>query len=601
MQTAVAVLNIIRERGKRGLGLERLYRQLFNRDLFLRAYAKLYPNKGAMTPGSTSETVDGMALAKIDAIIQALREERYHWTPVRRTYITKRNGKRRPLGLPSWSDKLLCEVIRSLLEAYYEPGFSDHSHGFRAGRGCHTALQEITHHWRAVKWFVEGDLSSFFERIDHQILLNILREQIHDNRFIRLLSNLLKTGYLEEWKHHATYSGTPQGSVLSPILSNLVLNKLDWYVERELIPIYNCGKRRRTYAPYVALTKSAWKARKQGDRAAAKVYNQQAQKIPSRDPFHPNFRRLWYTRYADDFALGLCGPKSEAMLIKQQLTTFLEKELKLELNQEKTLITHARTQNAKFLGYEIQAHHADDKHDWRGQRCINASVGLGVPKQVIEKYCKKYMRRGKPVHLPQRMRDSAYSIVATYQTELQGIVQYYRLAHNVSHFSRLKGVMQASLVKTLAGKFRTSVSEIYRRYRAILQTEYGSYKVLEVKVERGEGRPPLVTHFGGIPMRRNQWVTIGDELTRPIWSKRSEIVQRLLAQQCELCGSTEQIEVHHLRKLADLERHGKSNQPEWVRKMAVRKRKTLVVCQKCHNQIHYGRYNGPNLTQVNTK
>lgn len=362
----------------------------------------------------------------------------------------------------------------------------------------------------------------------------------------------------------------------------------------------NHGKRRKTYAPYVALAKAAWKARKQGNLAAAKQYNQQAQKLPSRNPTDPNFRRLWYTRYADDFALGFCGPKSEALTIKQQLTTFLRGELKLELNQEKTLITHSRSQNAKFLGYEIQAHHADDKHDRRGRRSINASVGLSVPKQVIQTCCQKYMRQGRPIHLPHRMNDSAYSIVAQYQTELRGIVQYYRLAYNVSHLGRLKGIMQASLVQTLAGKFKTSVGQIYARYRTLLPTEFGTYKVIQVKMERGEGRPPLVTHFGGIPMRRNRWVAIGDELTKPIWSKRSEIVQRLLAQACELCGSTEHIEVHHLRKLADLQRKGQGSPPEWVKKMAMRKRKTLVVCQRCHNQIHYGRYDGASLNQKST-
>jgi group II intron reverse transcriptase/maturase len=237
MRTAETELNIIRERGRRGLPLERLYPQLYNRDLYLRAYGKLYRNKGVLTPGATPETVDGMTLAKIDTIIEALRQERYRWTPVRRTYIPKRNSsKLRPLGMPSWSDKLLQEVIRQLLEAYYEPQFSLHAHGFRPGRGCHTALQDITQHWRGVKWFIEGDICSFYDRIDHTILLNILREKIQDNRFIRLMENLLQAGYLEDWHYHDTYSGVPQGGVISPILSNLVLDKLDKYVEQTLIP-----------------------------------------------------------------------------------------------------------------------------------------------------------------------------------------------------------------------------------------------------------------------------------------------------------------------------------------------------------------------------
>jgi group II intron reverse transcriptase/maturase len=257
MQNAETVLNIIRKLGERSIPLQRVYRQLYNPDLYLRAYAKLYANDGALTPGATTETVDGMTLAKIQTIIQALRQERYRWTPVRRTYILKKSGKRRPLGLPTWSDKVLQEVIRQILEAYYEPRFSTHSHGFRPGRGCHTALHEITQQWRGVKWFDEGDIRAFFDRLDHQVLLDILGEQIQDKRFLRLMEHLFQAGYLEDWRFNTTLSGVPQGSVVSPILSNLVLDKLDRYVEHTLLPRYTRGNRRKTYPPYVQLTKDA--------------------------------------------------------------------------------------------------------------------------------------------------------------------------------------------------------------------------------------------------------------------------------------------------------------------------------------------------------
>jgi group II intron reverse transcriptase/maturase len=236
------------------LPVEDVYRLLYNPDLYLRAYAKLNSNAGAMTPGATEETVDGMSLEKIHTIIETLKNERYRWTPVRRTYIPKKNGKLRPLGMPSWSDKLLQEVIHSILSAYYEPQFSEHSHGFRPRRGCHTALKEITQKGRATKWFIEGDISACFDKIDHTILLKILLEKIHDNRFIRLIKGLLDAGYLENWKYNSTYSGVPQGAVVSPILSNLVLDKLDKYVEQELIPAYTRGQRRSVYPPYNVLT-----------------------------------------------------------------------------------------------------------------------------------------------------------------------------------------------------------------------------------------------------------------------------------------------------------------------------------------------------------
>jgi group II intron reverse transcriptase/maturase len=563
--------------------------------LYLCAYGKLYANQGAMTPGATRETVDAMSLQKIDALIATLRQEQYRWTPVRRTYIAKRNGKRRPLGLPTWSDKLLQEVIRSLLEAYYEPQFSPHSHGFRPGYGCHTALQEIMQEWKGVKWFIEGDISACFDRIGHTLLLNILREKIHDNRFIRLLEQLLQAGYLEAWQYHTTYSGVPQGGVLSPVLANLVLNRLDMFVEQTLIPTNTRGQRRKTNPPYVALTKAASEARRTGDWVRAKAYHQQAQRIPSRAPYDPDFRRLRYCRYADDFLLGFTGPKAEATAIKQQLAEFLQTQLKLELNQEKTLITHAKEGMARFLGYDIHVLHADDKHDGRGQRCINGSIGLRVPTQVIHNQCRKYLRNGKPAYLPQRLADDAYSTVTRYQAEYRGVVQYYKLAYNLHRLGQLKGVMEASLTKTLAHKYKTTPRQIYRRYRKTIENEYGTYKVLEVTLDRGPDKPPLVAQWGGVPLRWNKWVAIHDALSQPIWSHRTELVNRLLAHQCELCGAMQNIEVHHIRKLKDLERFGQSAKPQWVWRMSARRRKTLVVCQQCHNAIHYGRYDGPAL------
>jgi len=214
MRPATTILGIIQERGKQGLPLERVYRLLFNRDLYLMAYGKVYRNDGATTPGSTSETVDGMSLQKIDTIIEALRSERYRWTPTRRVYIEKKNStKKRPLSMPTWSDKLLQEVIRLILESYYEPTFSNFSHGFRPGRGCHTALRQIDDTWHGVNWFIEGDIKACFDSLSHEILLAALAEHIHDGRFLRLVRELLQAGYLEEWRYHTTLSGAPQGGL----------------------------------------------------------------------------------------------------------------------------------------------------------------------------------------------------------------------------------------------------------------------------------------------------------------------------------------------------------------------------------------------------
>jgi group II intron reverse transcriptase/maturase len=593
MRTAETMLNIIRDRGQRGLPIEDVYRLLYHRDLYLRAYAKLYANQGAMTPGVTTETVDAMSLAKIDNIIQVIRQEKYRWMPVRREYIEKKNStKKRPLGLPTWSDKLLQEAIRSILEAYYDPQFSTHSHGFRRGRGCHTALGEITQHWRGAKWFIEGDICSCFDRIDHNILIQILQEKIHDNRFIRLMSNLLQAGYLEEWHYNTTLSGVPQGGVISPILSNLVLDRLDKYVEQILIPEYTRGRRRQTNRLYGALTKAASAARKLGNREQARDLNKQAQAIPSKDTHDPNFRRLWYVRYADDWLLGFAGPKGEAEAIKRQLAQFLREALNLELSDTKTRITHARQEKAHFLGYELHTLHANGKHDQRGQRCINGAIGLRIPNNVIKAKSANYMNKGEPIHLAQRTLNDAYSVVTQYQAEYVGIVQYYRLAYNLHQMSRLKRIMELSLVKTLAKKYKTTCAKIYRKFRTTLEVEQHTYRVLQVTQDRGPDKSPLVTYFGGVPLRWNKWVTIHDTV-EPIWNRRSELIDRLLAQRCELCGSTQNIQVHHIRKLADLNRQGQTQKADWARLMAARHRKTLIVCLNCHNKIHYGRYDGP--------
>lgn len=376
MRDAETVLNIIHERGKRGLPLEDVYRLLYNPTLYLRAYARLYANDGAMTPGSNGETVDGMKLEKIKHLIDDLRHERYRWTPVRRTYIPKKSGKLRPLGIPSWTDKLLQEAIRQILEAYYEPQFSSCSHGFRPQRGCHTALSEVKNTWTGTKWLVEGDIAQCFDRLDHEVMLAILREKIHDNRFLRLIRNLLKAGYLEEWRYHETLSGSPQGGVVSPILSNIYLDKLDNSVEQVLIPAYTKGNTRKTNPDYDVLQTRSYRARKKGNKQQAKTLFKQMQKLPRRDPYDLDYRRLRYVRYADDTLFGFAGPREEAEDSKRQLGEFLRDHLKLELSEEKTLITHAHTEVARFLGYEIATQHETTKHDRLGHRSVNGRIVL---------------------------------------------------------------------------------------------------------------------------------------------------------------------------------------------------------------------------------
>ncbi len=588
MRNAATVLGIIRERGRRGLPLEDVYRQLFNPDLYLRAYGRIAPNKGTLTPGATPETADGMSRAKVDAIIAAVRCERYRWTPVRRTYLPKKNGKQRPLGIPTWSDKLLQEVIRSLLEAYYEPQFSRHSHGFRPGLGCHSALGEIYRTWKGTVWLIEGDITKCFDTLDHQVLLSILREKIRDNRFVRLIAHLLQAGYLEEWKLHATRSGTPQGGVVSPILANIYLDRLDHFVERTLLPAHNRGIERSPNPTYEQMRHRALYLRKLDRRVEARALRQQMQRLPSRGPNDPDYRRLRYVRYADDWLLGFVGPRHEAEEIKRQLGEFLRDTLKLELSNEKTLITHARTGAARFLGYEIASLHSDTKRDHSGQRSINGQIGLKVPLDVVRRAGARYRRGAKPMHRQELTHNAVYDIVVQFQTTYRGLVQYYQLAYNLHRFQQLKWIMEQSLTKTLALKLRLSVRQVYERYHATLQTDHGPAAGLRVTVERGGGQAPLIAVWGGVSLRRQQEAVLNDHVS-PVHIGRSELVQRLLADTCELCDSKRSIQVHHIRALSDLRRPGRPARPAWVEVMAARRRKTLIVCHACHTAIHSGR------------
>ncbi len=427
MQSAGTVLGVLRDRGRRGLPCDELYRQLFNPHLYLMAYGRLYSNHGAMTPGACGETVDGMSLAKIGRIIDALRHERFRFQPVKRVYIPKKSGKLRPLGLPSWSDKLVGEVMRLLLEAYYEPQFSGRSYGFRPGRGCHDALTHVAESWTGTTWFIEGDISDCFGSLDHEVLLGILGEKIHDNRFLRLLRNMLQAGYLEDWEWNATLSGCPQGGVASPVLSNIYLDRLDKFVETVLIPEYTRGVSRAPNPAYATVKNAIRRAWHRGDHAAVRELRQQLRGLPSGDPRDPGFRRLRYARYADDHLLGFTGPKAEAQEIKSRLARFLHDDLKLELNQDKTLITHARSGAARFLGYQITVQHADHKIT-NGQRAANGVVALRVPPDVIKARCGPYLRRGKPARRPQLVNLSDSLIISAYGAEYRGLVQYYLCA-----------------------------------------------------------------------------------------------------------------------------------------------------------------------------
>jgi len=583
MQNADTTMAVIRSRGERELQLERVYRSLFNPEMYLQAYANLYPNQGAMTKGVTDETVDGMSLDKINSLIEEIKHERFRWTPVRRTYIPKANGKKRPLGIPTWRDKVVQEVIRLILESYYEPQFSVASHGFRPGLGCHTALTTIQRTWKGSKWFVEGDIKGCFDNIDHSVLLGILRKKIHDGRFIALVEGLLKAGYLEDWKFNRTLSGTPQGGVVSPILANIYLNEFDRFVTTELIPEYTKGKKRRANPEHERLRSRGKKAKAKGDLVKWRFWMKQARFVPNTDAYDPSYRRLRYVRYADDFLFSLIGTKAEAEAIKQRVKTWLAGNLNLELSDEKTLVTHATKDRAKFLGYEIGAMQSDSKPS------VNGNIELRIPEAKLTEIENRYKRGPKAWHRAELVNDSDFDIVAKYGAEFRGLVQFYKLARNIRRLGKVERTIRLSLLKTLANKLKTTVRDVWRLYRHRHIVPDGTRMGLAVTIKR-EGKYPLVARFGETPLRRQFNAVIQDE--KPSWTrqvKRTELIQRLLADKCEVCGSDENVDVHHVRALKDLNPTGRKEVPDHVFVMAARRRKTLVVCRPCHVAIHQGR------------
>jgi len=540
-----------------------------------------------------------MSVKKMERIILTLQDGSFQWAPTKRIYIPKKNGKTRPLGLPTWTDKLVQEVIRSILEPYFEAKFRDSSHGFRPDRGCHTALAHCKRKFKGANWFIEGDIKGCFDNIDHDVLINILRESIDDERFLRLVRTMLEAGYLEEWTKHETLSGTPQGGVISPLLANIYLHRLDEYVEDVLQTQYTRGSVRRFNPAYNRHTKAMVKAKANGDAEAWHRLKTEQRSIPVGMTRDENYRRLSYVRYADDFILAFSGPKAEAEDIKSKIRDFLRDTLKLELSEEKTLISHASSEPARFLGYDISVMKDDGKMTATSntlgtfrKRCINGLIKLSVPWEKIEEHCRSYMIDGKIRKRMDQMANEDFSIVAWYGIVFRGVAQYFSMAHDrAQKLSKLKYVMQTSMLKTLSAKHKTSVNAMAKKYRVIKDDPQTGKKLVayEVVVER-RGKKPLKATFGGLSLGRakDKDIIIDDQISRNR-NGRTEILQRLLADKCENCGGTKDCEVHHVRKLADLLKT-KGNRPGWAHMMILRSRKTLVLCFDCHSALHAGRY-----------
>lgn len=594
MLKAEKTLRAINKLGEKNAPLTRVYRCLYNEELYLLAYGNLSRNRGVLTAGVTEETIDGMNLKRIKEIIELMRYERFNFNPARRVYIPKKNKGKRPLGLPTFSDKLVQEVVRLILEAYYEPQFNQHSHGFRPNKGCHTALKEVKQTFTGTTWFIEGDIKSCFTSINHDKLIEILSRQIHDWRFLNLIKRMLKAGYLEKWTFNKTYSGVPQGGVVSPILSNIYLNELDWFYENELKVKYTKGKKRKISKAYRRISTALLTAKKKNDREKAMRLKKLQLQTPSVELFDESYRRLRYIRYADDFILGFIGSKKEAERIKSELNHFLHTELKLEMNDEKTLITHAGSRNAKFLGYEIRKVHYDERITrtiaGNKKRALNGNILLTISPQVVAAKVQEYQHKGITRGKRTLHGHSEAEIFEYFQSRYRGFAEYYKYANNRATISRLQHEMQISLVKTLANKLRINITRVYRRFASTKIIDGQKYKTLSVKV-KGKNGKEYEFYWGGISLKIEPvGKYLEDRQPLPVHYRRTELVQRLEADTCEHCKSHDNIEVHHIRKLADLKRRwkGRKQKPDWVVWMITRNRKTMVLCQECHIKLHSG-------------
>lgn len=612
LQSPTIVLSALEKKSSsdKSYKFHRLYRNLYNPEFFALAYQQISPKEGNMTKGVDGETIDGMSKKKIDSLIESLKNHSYQPAPVRRTYIPKKQaGKLRPLGIPSFKDKLVQQVMKYILEAIYENSFSIHSHGFRPERSCHTALREIKVEFRGTKWFVEGDICGFFDNIDHHVLITILRKRIADENFISLVWKFLKAGYMENWRYNPSYSGTPQGGIISPLLANIYLNEFDTFMESKMSEFHLGEKSDRKYnKEYIAIREKVLKKRrqirntwenlsednrKQQNKELSALVNQMLSK-PYYDPNSTAYKRLKYVRYADDFIIAIHGSKEDAKKLKVEIATFLKETLKLELSEEKTLITHSGTK-ARFLGYDIVVNRENKtKHDKNGilKRVYNYNVQMYVPREVWQNNLIKYKalkisynENGKEiweaVHRPFLSNLDDLEILTQYNAEIRGLYNYYRYAENSTVIQKFAYIMEYSLYKTFANKYKSTMSKIIKKYKKQIDGKM----VFGINYKTKKGSQTSFLYHEGFrkhDLIKSSLPKCNDTMPKCHFIKSgTSLMDRIKSEICELCGAKGvPIEMHHVRKLKDLQ--GKS---DWEYLMIARNRKTLAVCLSCHRKI----------------
>lgn len=606
MRSPVQVLKTLEENAlNKEYSFKRLYRNLYNPEFYLLAYRNIASSQGSMTQGTDKTTLDGMSEARINRIIASLKDHSYQPNPARRTYIAKKNSaKKRPLGIPSTDDKLVQEILRMILEAIYESGFSQHSHGFRPNRSCHTALIEVQNTFTGAKWVVEGDIKACFDNFDHHVLINLLRRRIEDEYFISLMWKFLRAGYMEQWVYHKTYSGTPQGSGMSPILANIYLSELDTFMEQYKKRFDLGGKKRRVTKEYSRLNGTHERLRKkynavkntlpEAERKELSKQLRQVQLEKLRLPLYPvqddSYRRIQYNRYADDFVIGVIGSKADAEQVKSDIGVYLRDTLRLTLSDKKTKVTHS-SEPVRYLGYDFSITRDNSyKRNSKGllQRLWSHRVKLTMPR---EKWFGKLLEYGafkikkdengnerwKTVHRGYLMNSQDIEIISKFNSEIRGIYNYYRLAQNVSTLDKFAHIMKKSMYKTFAGKYRTTVSKIKKKYM-----QDGIFGV-DYPTKAGIKRCEL--YHDGFKRVKDDMLAFVDVLPQyRKYQKKNDLAIRLKRKVCELCGeSAEDIQMYHVRRMKDL----RNELPSELLMMKM-KRKSLALCPACFLQVKAG-------------
>nr|YP_009370215.1 putative reverse transcriptase/maturase [Bulboplastis apyrenoidosa]ARO90704.1 putative reverse transcriptase/maturase [Bulboplastis apyrenoidosa] len=469
------------------------FRILNKEEIWITAYEKLKGNKGALTPGSTPETMDGMSLERLKRLQEKVCSGKYKFKPVKLTYIPKPDGRRRPLGLSTANDKIVQEVMRMILEAIYEPVFVEESFGFRAGLGCHDALYHVENKFRWMDYVIEGDIEQAYPTIDHRILIKILQKRIDDHRFITLVWKCLKCGVLDEEQIKWLKTGVPQGSIVSPILANIYYHELDKFVQILTIK-YETPESERNNLKSPAYKALEYKINKVSERMRnhepqTKERHELSKELKTLRSEHlqtnslkNNTIRIEYVRYADDWMIGMSGYKKLAHKIKEEISNFMKNDLVQNLHPLKTKITNLREGNVHFLGYEIFLPKNRPISSYKGKRVktirrSQPQLRFDIP---VAEITKRYAERGYFKQLPKGVRPISigsytvledHVIVSHYRSLWLGLLNYYSGCPNRGRLQYIHYLLHMSCAMTLGHRHRMSCSKIFRKHGKTLKIE----------------------------------------------------------------------------------------------------------------------------------